>query len=169
MDKMNLHTKLVAYPKVSSLSPTDYVTKEELDTILDDYVTEAPVDSNVYGRKEKEWRALKPGILLTDIILYYGINDLDLQLDNVEEIKALDGKSILGMGETKVDISYEIKESGFFWIAATQPIKSIIWLGMIADYETQSAKIVDGDITYFCYKIREKLVSDQTLNLTINL
>lgn len=58
--KMNLTTKLCAYPKVSSSILDNYVTKDELNDTLDNYVTEAPVDSNVYGRKDKNWAALKP-------------------------------------------------------------------------------------------------------------
>ena len=168
--KMNLNTKLDAYPKLSSSILNNYVTKEDLGNTLNNYVTEAPVDGNAYSRKDKNWAALKPSTLLEEVSLYYGSNG-ELQLDTIQEILDLQsGEKLIPPTEHTYNITYNIPENGYFWVVATQSITSIRWVFGLLDYIAQTAKISTPDNvkTYFCYRIREELIP-QTLELSITL
>ena len=60
MDISDLKMTLKAYQKVSPSILSDYVTKTELNTQLEDYVTEAPNDNKEYARKNKGWVEINP-------------------------------------------------------------------------------------------------------------
>lgn len=169
METLNLKTRLNAYAKVSNSILEKYVTKDALDSKLEDYVTEAPQDNKVYGRENKTWVELVESAKETEKLLVFGANN-QLQLDTVEEIMTLDGRHILQHGESSYKMTYNQKEDGILWIVCTAPIKSIVWegLNMIADYTKQKAVLTDGDVNFYCYHITEALVAN-TWSFTINL
>lgn len=170
METLNLKTTLNAYPKLSPSILKDYVTKDDLNTRLEDYVEEAPVDSKPYARKDETWVPVKDSALSVDRIIYYGSNK-DLQIDSEEEIYQLQNKATIPADGTSYIVNYNQQEDGYLWIVCTDPIKSIVWgaMGMIADYERQRAVISSSDGTsYYCYRIRDMLVPNQWVFL-VNL
>ena len=70
METLNLKTTLNAYPKLSPSILKDYVTKDDLNTRLEDYVEEAPVDSKPYARKDETWVPVKDSALSVDRIIH---------------------------------------------------------------------------------------------------
>lgn len=165
MDLSKLKTTLRAYKKVSPSILEDYVKKEDLETTLENYVTEAPTDGKIYGRKDKAWIALKEAVALSENMVFYGSNN-QLQIDTEEEIFNLDNYATMAAGATSYTVNYNQAENGYLWIVCTAPIKSILWgaMGLIADYVEQQAQIIskaDPNISYWCYRIRDELVANQ--------
>lgn len=170
METLNLKTTLNAYPKLSPSILKDYVTKEEFNTTLENYVEEAPVDSTSYARKDESWVAVKESALSVDRVIYYGFNK-DLQMDSEEDILKLQHKDTIPASGKSYIVNYNQTENGYLWIVCSEPIASIVWgaMGMIADYEKQRAVITASDGTnYFCYRIRDMLVPNQWVFL-VNL
>ena len=167
METFNLKTTLTAYPKLSSSILKDYVTKEELDTTLQNYVEEAPVDSNPYARKDEQWVELNKLTLLNDISLAYGVSNL-VELQKLSDTESFD-KVVLDKHTSSYNLTYNQQSSGYFWIVCNRKISNILWMGMVADYIEQPTKLLDSnDFPVYCYRIVDALIPQQ-LNFTINL
>lgn len=171
MIQLNLKTRINAIPKLSPSILKDYVTKESLDETLENYVEEAPVDSNAYARKDEKWVPVKSSSLLVPKMIFYGSNT-QLQLDDESEILNLQNSSIIPADGKSYIVNYNQKEEGYLWIVCTEPVASIVWgaMGMIADYETQKAIISSSNpnVYYYCYRIKEMLIPNQWVFL-VNL
>ena len=112
MDLSKLKTTLRAYKKVSPSILEDYVKKEDLETTLENYVTEAPTDGKIYGRKDKAWIALKEAAALSENMVFYGSNN-QLQIDTEEEVFNLDNYATMAAGATSHTVNYNQAENGY--------------------------------------------------------
>lgn len=74
----NLKATIKAYQKISPSILGNYVTKDNLSEELSNYVTEAPVDSNVYARKDKAWVEIDTRFADNNTYLIYGYNKSDI-------------------------------------------------------------------------------------------
>ena len=74
INENNLKATIKAYQKISPSILNNYVTKNDLSEELSNYVTEAPVDSNVYARKDKAWVEIDARFADNNAYLIYGSN-----------------------------------------------------------------------------------------------
>lgn len=102
MDLSNLKMTLKAYQRVSKSVLSDYVTKEQIELLLDGYVEEVPIgapEGTAYARQYKKWvkidiSYMKPTILTFELV----------GLDNHYSIG--DTVSISGLIHQESDIKY---------------------------------------------------------------
>ena len=172
MQTINLKTTLSAYPKLSSSILKDYATREELLTQIND--TKQYVDTNyvpevadktsnkAYARngKERKWVELKESALLSDIIIYFGSNDLD-ELISPDQIQDLNF-GMCSYKDTTYTITYDQKETGRLWICTTAPLDHISWgpFATWTGYTKQPANIEYNDKIFYCYKSDDLLTEN---------
>ena len=166
METLNLKTTLNAYPKLSPSILKDYVTKEDLDTTLQNYVEEAPTDSKPYARRDEQWVELNKQAILNSISLSYGTSDL-VEIQQESDTGSFD-KVELDKNIVSYNLTYNQQSNGYFWIVCNRKISSIMWMGMVADYIEQPTKPLDSNgLPLYCYRIADVLIPQQ-LGFTIN-
>lgn len=161
MDISNLKMTLKAYQKVSPSTLGNYITKDDLELILKDYVTEAPADGNTYGRKGKDWTELKDSSIVNPILLYYGATQT-LVVDYTILNQIADQNSITLDGTIQnytVNINTNI--NSYIWFCSTQPIKRIVdpQTNWACDFIKQKNEVIDqNNNSFYCYRIELMLI-----------
>lgn len=173
--QMNLKTTIKAYPK---LSPS----------ILNNYVTEAPLDGKTYARRKGQWVDILP----SDILILTGYSYFNMltssEIFNDEDTDyILDLKNIkyttLNITTKKEVTNIEIPENdhGYCWICSTVPLNSItIDFGtgeMTIDYSKQKNNVVvkipedsgtsfSGEqVSFYCYVTEDLTDNNWRFNL----
>ena len=167
MNYSNLKTKLTVCPNIAKL---DYVTNDQLNTTLDSYVKEAPVDGKTYGRVDAEWKAVKSNM----IFVYSGFSNC-LVIDDSGMEGSLTSYDALQLDELSLEcLDIEAKEYLFHkesrsnsecaWFCTSVPVTSIVMADFNLPIPYEKVQVVRHDVNgedvkFFCYRT-DKLIAD---------
>ena len=159
MDTSKLTMTIRAYQKVSPSALSNYITRDQLEEELNNYVTEAPEDGKIYARQDKQWSELQKEAQAQDTLLIFGSNST-LTLD-ANLLDKLDRKYNLGKDPKSFDIDYTMTEQGYFWICTNNELKNIRDgnLGWSADFIKQKNMIEYDNQFFYCYSITDELIA----------
>ena len=127
-------------------------------------IEEAPVDGNVYGRKDKEWVKLSNNALSYSFISG-ALNKEEISLDDLDAFDKLSNPK-----NNKIERKYELKEDSYVWFVSLKEIDYIAHAGGLEiDFTvmpTLEAKYSGEKEVWYCYRTTYQLLSG-TWNLII--
>lgn len=160
--RFNLSAKVNTYPKISP-------------SALINCVTEAPLDNNLYGRKDKEWVEIEQCKCRKEKIqIYCGESDKTI-LENFSDMESLPVyKEFLSANTYEIYINnYELSQVGYFWICCNFKVSEIYCPNVGKDlacyYTDNEGKIIKDNygMEYYCYRLKYKLIADHPWNFKV--
>lgn len=169
--QFNLKTTLNACPNLSPSILDSYVTKEQLeernfvdkstlDSILEDFVRDVEVEGTdtIYGRIKGAW------IPVIDIpeqaagIMCWGM--IETATLDAQQLLTLSRQNFL-QGVNDYSVEALPKRSGYFWFAATAPIKEVVadnglaFRQPVVEAEPISINYKGQPLTFHCYRTQK--------------
>lgn len=162
--RFNLSTKINAYPKVSP-------------SALINYVTEAPIDHNLYGRQNREWVEIKE-CEIRNTKLYYGNSSKSVltSFSDIEEISTTPKEFSKDSVNEIIINNYVLPQVNYFWVCCSSKVANIfcfddsLTVGCIYTNRNSKKSIAGDDgLTYYCYRLESHLIKDHPWNFRIVL
>lgn len=126
-------------------------------SVLANYIPEAPADGLLYGRQDKTWAPL-----IFNYLYEGAYNATSIDLDG---LKALQFKKPLASNQTTATFVGTLATNSYVWFCSTVAIKSIIDsnTGFGVDYIKQNDTVtidIDGhSFTFYCYRTTNQLIA----------